>query len=547
MKIDSKKIIMVLTIAFIIVLSTMSYASQGSFSVSKSSVTLTEGETTTFSINVSNCEGKFSISSSNSSIAKVSTSSEWISDSKSVTITAVKSGTATITVTASDVGDTSENTVTGSKTISVTVKAKSSGGSSGSGNTSSGENNNTGNNNSSNNNNNNNTTTTKPTFTSVNKTVYTTGDVNLRASWSTSSAATQVEKGTELKLTGTSSQKVNGYTWYRVEYKGATKYVASSLVTSTKPKEDDEDEKEDDKKSDNNNLSSLVIEGVTLSPEFNKDVLQYTAQVDLDVTKLELEAKAENSKATVKIEGNEELKEGENNIKITVTAEDKTTKTYTIKVTKGEILPQEPDNNGDDNALKLSELKILGVNFENGFDPDKYTYELTLNLAVNDLSITAVANQADAKVEILGNENFKEGENLVTIMLTSQDGTQTATYQIKVTMPADATNAQNDLQFYLICGGSAVIAIIAIGVIIAIYKRRNKEEDFEEEETIEYKEETEEPLFSKREEKPLFFEENDKIEKETKVEEKVTLDQFLDTSELEEEEKPRRSKGKHSM
>ena len=54
MKIDSKKIIMVLTIAFIIVLSTMSYASQGSFSVSKSSVTLTEGETTTFSINVSN-------------------------------------------------------------------------------------------------------------------------------------------------------------------------------------------------------------------------------------------------------------------------------------------------------------------------------------------------------------------------------------------------------------------------------------------------------------------------------------------------------------
>ena len=276
-------------------------------------------------------------------------------------------------------------------------------------------------------------------------------------------------------------------------------------------------------------------------------MLQYTAQVDLDVTKLELEAKAENSKATVKIEGNEELKEGENNIKITVTAEDKRTKTYTIKVTKGEILPQEPDNNGDDNALKLSELKILGVNFENGFDPDKYIYELTLNLAVNDLSITAVANQADAKVEILGNENFKEGENLVTIMLTSQDGTQTATYQIKVTMPADATNAQNDLQFYLICGGSAVIAIIAIGVIIAIYKRRNKEEDFEEEETIEYKEETEEPLFSKREEKPLFFEENNKTEKETKVEEKVTLDQFLDTSELEEEEKPRRSKGKHSM
>lgn len=532
MKKSIKLILCILVIGTMLLLVNSVKAASSSISVSPT--TAKEGDTITVTVNVKAAQWNLNLTANGKSIGSWTETvnyKENLSKSFTASYKATEKGTVTFALTG-DITDVNQENKEINTSKSVTVTEKSSGGSSSSGNNSSGGNNDNGSNNSSNN--------TKPTFTSVNKTVYTTGDVNLRASWSTSSAATQVEKGTELKLTGTSSQKVNGYTWYRVEYKGATKYVASSLVTSTKPKEDDEDEKEDDKKSDNNNLSSLVIEGVTLSPEFNKDVLQYTAQVDLDVTKLELEAKAENSKATVKIEGNEELKEGENNIKITVTAEDKTTKTYTIKVTKGEILPQEPDNNGDDNALKLSELKILGVNFENGFDPDKYTYELTLNLAVNDLSITAVANQADAKVEILGNENFKEGENLVTIMLTSQDGTQTATYQIKVTMPADATNAQNDLQFYLICGGSAVIAIIAIGVIIAIYKRRNKEEEFEEEET-------EEPLFSKREEKPLFFEENNKTEKETKVEEKVTLDQFLDTSELEEEEKPRRSKGKHSM
>ena len=41
-------------------------------------------------------------------------------------------------------------------------------------------------------------TVTEPKFTSVSKTVYATGDINLRSSWSTSSNATKVAKGTEL-------------------------------------------------------------------------------------------------------------------------------------------------------------------------------------------------------------------------------------------------------------------------------------------------------------------------------------------------------------
>ena len=78
---------------------------------------------------------------------------------------------------------------------------------------------------------------TEPKFTDVNKTMYSTGEINLRASWSTSSAATLIDKGTELKITGTSSEKVNGYVWYRVNYNGTTKYVASYLLTNTKPEE----------------------------------------------------------------------------------------------------------------------------------------------------------------------------------------------------------------------------------------------------------------------------------------------------------------------
>lgn len=46
-----------------------------------------------------------------------------------------------------------------------------------------------------------------PTFTSTNKTMYTTGSINLRSSWSTSSPATKVPAGTEVTVTGTSTQK----------------------------------------------------------------------------------------------------------------------------------------------------------------------------------------------------------------------------------------------------------------------------------------------------------------------------------------------------
>jgi len=42
-----------------------------------------------------------------------------------------------------------------------------------------------------------------------------------------------------LTLTGTSTETIGGYTWYRVTYQGTTKYIASSLITNTKPKEDD--------------------------------------------------------------------------------------------------------------------------------------------------------------------------------------------------------------------------------------------------------------------------------------------------------------------
>lgn len=376
------------------------------------------------------------------------------------------------------------------------------------------------------------TTTKKPTFKSVNDTVYTKQECNLRSSWSTSSSATSVPAGTELKLTGTSSDTINGYTWYRVTYNGATKYIASYLITYDKPEEEKEEEK-----SSNKNLSSLSIEGVEMTPEFNKETTQYTATVDGDVTELKIDAKAEDSKAKVTVEGNENLQEGDNVIKVKVTAEDNTTRTYFITVKKGE-------GTLTDDTLKLSALTIERVNFEGAFSPDTYTYELPLNTFVDSLEITATPNQADATVEIIGNSNFQIGENVVTILVTSADGTETATYQIKVNIAEGATveEEKGELGMPVYIGIGVGIAVIIIAIYIIIKRKRAKKndglnDDLSDDDNININ------LMSRYE---ADDEETKRKPKKEKKEDK--LDDFIKNDEEEKNEgKPKKPKGRHSM
>ncbi len=83
-------------------------------------------------------------------------------------------------------------------------------------------------------------------------------------------------------------------------------------------------------------LSSIVIDGKTLSPEFTSENLEYdVGTVTSDVEKLTILAYAQSENSDVKIIGNESLTEGENTIKVIVTAVDGiTTKEYIIKVNK---------------------------------------------------------------------------------------------------------------------------------------------------------------------------------------------------------------------
>ena len=445
--------ILILLIIFMLMLSVQTLAAKGSFSISKSSVSLKEGGTSTFSITATNCEGRFLISSSDSSIVKVSSSSVWVTGSESITLTAVKQGTATITITANNVGDTDENEVEGSKSISVTVKAKQT--TTNTNNNSSGTGNNKGNN------------TTAPSFSSVNQTVYATSEANVRSSYSTSSSIIgSLKQGDSVKRTGIGS---NG--WSKVTYNGQTAYVSTDLLTTTKS-EVKQDDKKDEEKSNNKNLKSLKVSPSSLDSDFVASTTEYTMTVGSDIDTIKVEAVAEDSKAKVSISGNKSLKVGTNTISIKVTAEDETVRTYKIIVTKEK---QE--------QLKLKELLVGGMPLQPEFDSNIYEYTITLDdNNVSELNITATPNKEKANVEILGNTQLKAGENTITILLKSKDGSETATYQIKVNVSAaqdTQTNktSENDLFKYI--GIGVLVGALIIAIIIFISKRRKKDEDIE--------------------------------------------------------------------
>lgn len=116
------RIISIFVVSFI--LFTNSVFAYG-YDLSVTSSTVTVGNSITLNIKVSDAAGKFSISSSNSGVVSISSSSAWIDNTtQSITLKANKEGSATITVTASDVTSYSGNSITGSKSVNITVKAK---------------------------------------------------------------------------------------------------------------------------------------------------------------------------------------------------------------------------------------------------------------------------------------------------------------------------------------------------------------------------------------------------------------------------------------
>lgn len=196
------------------------------------------------------------------------------------------------------------------------------------------------------------------------------------------------------KYTGGSSGN-----WTNIENKSLT-------INVVKPRE----------KSTNNNLKSLSVEGYTLSPEFNKDTLEYTVELEASVEKIMVNAEKADSYASLSGGGEIAVSEGDNRIEIKVTSETGKEKVYVINAVVKDSNPitttvenkkltvvkkasslTKPDL-FEETKIKINEMEIpafyneatkttlVGLRDENGkielyiYDQDKNSYQKYLTL-----------------------------------------------------------------------------------------------------------------------------------------------------------------------
>lgn len=86
--------------------------------------------------------------------------------------------------------------------------------------------------------------------------------------------------------------------------------------------------------SPNNKLSSLGVNGLALTPTFNRDVTSYDLIVDTSVSEVTISASALDSKASISGGGTVNLQSGINDIKVSVKAQNGAVREYVIRVVR---------------------------------------------------------------------------------------------------------------------------------------------------------------------------------------------------------------------
>lgn len=169
-------------------------------------------------------------------------------------------------------------------------------------------------------------------------------------------------------------------------------------------------------KDSNSYLKELTLKGTDFI--FSRDVETYNLKINKDITNIEITAKPESEKATVKIENNENINI-DKPILITVKAEDDTSRVYRIILSYAD----EKDNN-----TSLSKIEIQGYNIE--FKPGVTEYALKINKSDKTLDMIVETESDLSTYEIKNNANLKN-KSKVVITVTAENG-DTKDYTITI-------------------------------------------------------------------------------------------------------------------
>jgi len=194
--------------------------------------------------------------------------------------------------------------------------------------------------------------------------------------------------------------------------------------------------------SDNCRLASLTVENASISPAFAPDVLEYSASVPFEISALQLSAAAEHGGAAVSVENPGLAVAATTAVRVTVTAENGTARTYVIHVSR----PQDPNYVPSANA-DLSVLAVDGYQLSPAFSDEITTYYVWLPYETQSIAISAVTADHRAKAAVAEQPELIPGKGTeIVVTATAEDGTQKL-----YTVTAIRAPAHEDVEQFLNC------------------------------------------------------------------------------------------------
>ncbi len=173
--------------------------------------------------------------------------------------------------------------------------------------------------------------------------------------------------------------------------------------------------------STNTLIGSLGVEGYNIEPTFKKTTTAYYTTVPPHVTSVNIIAKSSDSKQTIEGGGKVFLEYGKNVFDIKVTAQDGSSRVYTLTITR-------KDDRTGDTTLKSISVSDTTIKYQNGVTD----YSATVSRSVDSVLISARTNDPKAYMTGTGRKNLSIGENHFQLYVTSSNNTQTV-YNITIT------------------------------------------------------------------------------------------------------------------
>ena len=172
--------------------------------------------------------------------------------------------------------------------------------------------------------------------------------------------------------------------------------------------------------STDNSLKSMTVSNATISPAFNTNTTSYTAEVPFSVSKLEIQATANDSKASVSINSPNLTPNGTTNVTVTVKAENGSTRTYTIAVKRAQDPNYVASANND-----LSDITVDGFLLSPGFTAGNTSYVIWLPYETESVVVNGTAADSKASVRVEGGSDLKAGQdNEIKVICTAENGTE---------------------------------------------------------------------------------------------------------------------------